>query len=440
MTPMSYFRFMDRIDEGQEPAKKIVIIGGGFGGVNLALQLKNDPRFHITLVDKNNYNFFPPLIYQVATGFLENSNISYPFRTLFRKYPNIHFRMGELLSADPASHSIELKNGRLDYDWLVFATGAETNYFGMENIRKNAIPMKNVDDALVMRNTLLLRFEQATITTDTAERKKLLTIVVAGGGPTGVEVSGMLADLRVNSFSKDYPELTGSGAEIYLIDGADHLLSPMSVASQHDTYLALEKMGVKIKLHTRVKDFSDDKVLLTSGEIIETKNLIWAAGVSAIAFAGIPDTCYGIGKRLSADPYNKVIGVEDIYAIGDTCLQTHETVYPNGHPQLAQVSIQQARILGRNFKSFVSGKPMVPFQYKDKGTMAIIGRNKAVADLPHHIHFKGFIAWFLWLFVHLISLINYRNRIKTFYNWMVAYINKDQSLRFIVRPGTIQED
>jgi NADH dehydrogenase len=422
--------------QGQEiTPKKLVIIGGGFGGVNLALQLKNDDRFHITLVDKNNYNFFPPLIYQVATGFLENSNISYPFRKLFRKYLNIQFRLGELIKVDPSAHVIELNNGELLYDYLVIATGAETNYFGMQNIRKNAIPMKNVNDALEMRNTLLQRLELATITKDTAVRKKLMTIVVAGGGPTGVEVSGMLADLRDHSFSKDYRELKGSGEKIYLIDGGAHLLAPMSVASQNDTYDALRKMGVIIKLQTQVKDFTDDRVILSTGEVIESKNLIWTAGVTAMEFEGIPPACYGRAKRLLSDPYNKVIGLEDVYAIGDTCLQTHEPAYPNGHPQLAQVSLQQAKLLAANFKSLVSGKPLKPFHYKDLGTMAIIGRNKAVADLPHNIHFKGFIAWFMWLFIHLMSLINYRNRIKTLYNWTVAYLNKDQSLRFIVRPS-----
>jgi NADH:ubiquinone reductase (H+-translocating) len=415
-------------------AKKLVIIGGGFGGVNLALKLKNDPNFQVTLVDKNNYNFFPPLIYQVATGFLENSNISYPFRKLFHKYSNIHFRLGKLIRVDASSHTIELNNGKLEYDYLVIATGAESNYFGMENIRRNAIPMKNVNDALNMRNTLLQRLELATITTDPAEKRKLTSIVIAGGGPTGVEVSGMLADLRIHSFPKDYPELKETVAEIYLVDGGEHLLAPMSNASHNDTFTALEKMGVKIKLQARVKDFADDKVFLSNGEIIETKNLIWTAGVTAMMFEGIPATSYSKNKRLLADPFNKVIGVEDIYAIGDTCMQTHEAAYPDGHPQVAQVSIQQAKLLGANFKSMFRGEKLKAFSYYDKGTLAIIGRNKAVADLPHHIHFKGFIAWFIWLFVHLLSLINYRNRFKTFFNWMIAYFNKDQSLRFIVRP------
>jgi NADH dehydrogenase len=218
------------------------------------------------------------------------------------------------------------------------------------------------------------------------------------------------------------------------VDGGEHLLAPMSTASQNDTYAALEKMGVRIKLQARVKDFADDKVYLSNGEIIETKNLIWTAGVTAMTFEGIPVNSYGKGKRMLADPYNKVTGLDGIYAIGDTCMQTHEASYPEGHPQLAQVSIQQAKLLAANLKSMVRGKELKPFHYHDKGTLAIIGRNKAVADLPHNVHFKGFIAWFIWLFVHLFSLIDYRNRIKTFFNWMIAYINKDQSLRFIVRP------
>ena len=424
----------------QKDPKRLVIIGGGFGGVNLALQLKNNPDFHITLVDKNNYNFFPPLIYQVATGFLENSNISYPFRKLFRKYSNIHFRLGELVRVDPAAHSIQLNNGICTYDYLVFATGAETNYFGMENIRNHAIPMKNVSDALEMRNILLKRIELATISSDPLERKKLLNVVVAGGGPTGVEVSGMLADLRKHSLPKDYPELRGTGAEIYLVDGGEHLLAPMSAASQNDTFDALKKAGVVIKLKTQVRDFVNDEVVLSTGEKIETKNLIWTAGVTAMAFDGIPAASYGRAKRMLADPFNKVIGIEDVYAIGDTSMQTHEKEYPNGHPQLAQVSIQQGKLLAANLKAIAEGRPLKPFKYKDLGTMAVIGRNRAVCDLPHHIHFKGFIAWFLWLFVHLFSLIDYRNRIKTLFNWMVAYIYKDQSLRFIVRPRPDDEN
>src|SRR6185437_15905284 len=262
---------MSNTPSGATLPKKLVIVGGGFGGVNLALRLKNNPHFQITFVDKNNYNFFPPLLYQVATGFLENSNISYPFRKLFQKYRNIQFRLGKLEKVDPAAHVCYLDNGEIEYDYLVFATGAETNYFGMENVRKNAIPMKNVNDALNMRNTILQRLELASITTNPEERKKLLTVVVAGGGPTGVEVSGMFADLRANSFRRDYPEFHGLRGYIFLVDGGSNLLAPMSEATHKDTYDTLHKMGVIIKLNTQVKDFADDKVILSTGEIIETK-------------------------------------------------------------------------------------------------------------------------------------------------------------------------
>jgi NADH dehydrogenase len=426
---------MDNTSSAGVNPKKLVIVGGGFGGVNLALRLKNNPWFQITFVDKNNYNFFPPLIYQVATGFLENSNISYPFRKLFRRYRNIQFRLGKLVKVDPARHICHLDNGDIPYDWLVFATGAETNYFGMENVRRNAIPMKNVNDALNMRNTVLQRLEQASISTDPEEKKKLLTVVVAGGGPTGVELSGMFADLRANSLRRDYPEFHGMRGNIYLVDGGAHLLAPMSPASWKDTYDTLTKMGVIIKLNTQVKDFVNDQVILSTGEIIEAKTLIWAAGVTAMVFEGIPKESYGRAKRMIADPYNRVTGVEDIFAVGDTCIQNHDPAFPNGHPQVAQVAMQQGKLLAKNLDAMVRGKPLKAFHYHDKGSMAIIGRNKAVADLPSpKLHFKGFIAWAMWLFIHLISLINYRNRIKTLYNWMVAYINKDQSLRFIVRP------
>ena len=419
--------------------KRLVIIGGGFAGVNLALKLKRHPEFQITFVDKNNYNFFPPLIYQVATGFLENSNISYPFRKLFRNYPNIQFRLGELKSVDTAARICHLDNGDVPYDYLVFATGAESNYFGMENVRKHAIPMKNVNDALNMRNTILQRLEMASITQDKDERRKLLTLVVAGGGPTGVEVSGMFGDLRANSLRRDYPELHGYGGDIYLVDGGKALLAPMSPASQQDTFKDLEKMGIRIKLGTQVKDFDGEKVTLSTGEIIEARTLIWTAGVTAIMFDGIPKECYGRAKRLICDPYNRVTGLVDVFGIGDTCIQSHEPAWPNGHPQVAQPAMQQGKLLADNLIAMQKGKQLKPFHYLDKGSMAIIGRNKAVADLPKpKLHFRGFIAWFMWLFIHLISLINYRNRIKTMYNWTVAYFNKDQSLRFIVRPKKSQ--
>ncbi|MEN9908770.1 MAG: hypothetical protein RLZZ540_1919 [Bacteroidota bacterium] len=414
---------------------EIVIIGGGFAGMNLAKELLNQDGVHVTLVDKNNYNFFPPLIYQVATAYLEPSSISYPFRKFFAGKKNLQFRLGELVEVVPTENKVILSNGELQYDQLVFATGAETSYFGMENVKKNAIPMKTLNDAIVMRNTLLKNLEKAAITKDIRKRRKLLTIVVAGGGPTGVEISGMFAEMRKNILLKEYPELETTASNIYLVDGAPALLTPMSKESQEDTLKAITDLGVVVKLNNNVVDYVDDTVHFANGDTIQTKNLIWAAGVTAREFKGLPTESYGRGKRLTTDAFNKINGTDNIYAIGDTCIQFNDESFPHGHPQVAQVAIQQGINLAKNFKNAIQQKALVPFKYVDKGSMAIIGKNKAVVDLPKpKMHFKGFFAWVIWLFIHLISLITYRNKIKTFYNWMIAYFSKDNSLRMIIRP------
>ncbi|MFV0607205.1 MAG: NAD(P)/FAD-dependent oxidoreductase [Niabella sp.] len=423
------------------PEKKhIVIIGGGFAGLNLVMKLNNAPAIKVTLVDINNYNFFPPLLYQVSTGFLEPSAISYPFRKFLRGRNNISFRMGELEKILPEENKIILSNGALSYDALVIATGAATNYFGMANVMRDAIPMKTLSDALAMRNILLDRLELATRTSNMEERMKLVTFVVAGAGPTGVELSGMFAEMRKNIIRKDYPELLGSGlGAIYLIDGSSAVLSPMSIQSQQYTYKSLEEMGVIIKLQITVKDFENDIVYLSDGSQIAAKNLIWAAGITGKTFSGIPTESYGRGKRLVTDEFNKVNGTKNIYAIGDTSILTTDAAFPNGHPQLAQVAIQQAKNLGSNFlkKNTENWKPFV---YSDKGSMAIIGRNKAVADIPKpHKHFNGFFAWLIWLFIHVMSLLNYRNRLRTLYNWVGSYFSKDQAFRMIIRPYEKQE-
>jgi NADH dehydrogenase len=415
--------------------KKIVIIGGGFAGINLAKELANDSNFAVTLIDKNNYNFFPPLIYQVATAYLEPSSISYPFRKLFAGKKNLFFRLGALKKVVPEENKVILSNGEVQYDALVFATGAETNYFGNENIKKNAIPMKTLSNAISMRNTLLMRMEQASISKDPAEVKKLLTLVIAGGGPTGVEISGMFAEMKVGILRKDYPELKGRGGEIYLVDGGKSVLSPMSEKSQQDTTKVLQKLGVTLIMNMHVDDFVNDTVILSDGTKISSKNLIWAAGVTAKVFEGISAAWYGRGKRLIVNEYNQVIGSPNIYAIGDTCLQTTDPGFPAGHPQVAQVAIQHGKQLAKNLKREAVGKTLLPFKYHDRGSMAIIGYAKAVVDLPKPaLHLKGFIAWLAWLFIHLMSLITYRNRARTFWNWTVAYLSKDQSLRMIIRP------
>lgn len=416
--------------------KKIVIIGGGFAGINLAKRLKRT-SYRITLVDRNNYTFFPPLLYQVATGFLQTSNISYPFRKMFRGQNNLHFKLGEVAEIDIAQNRILLSGGPVTYDYLVLATGTETNYFGMKNVQEKSIPMKTINDALEMKNYLLKQLElAATLKHDDERLKKLLTIVVAGGGPTGVEISGMLAEMKSNIIEKDYPELRSklSRLQIYLIDGLSQLLSPMSTNAQENTYSALTEMGVNIILNARVQDYVDDCIVLSNGDVLYTENLIWAAGVTSQRFKGLPAPCYGRGNRLITDAFNKIKGLENVYAIGDTCIQQHEAAFPDGHPQVAQVALQQGKNLALNLKRIQQYKIMQGFSYRDKGSMAIIGRNKAVADLPPNLRFSGFIAWLMWVFVHLLSLVHYRNRISTLLNWIPGYFTRDQSFRMIIRP------
>jgi NADH:ubiquinone reductase (H+-translocating) len=415
---------------------EIVIIGGGFAGVNLAKQLKNKKEFHITLVDKNNYNFFPPLLYQVATGMLDVSSISTPFRTLFKGVGNISFRMGELLEVEPESNRVKFSTGKLNYDILVIATGTQSNFFGMENIEKHGLPMKTIDDAVEMRNYLLQKTEEATYTTDPVKRAKLRNVVISGAGPTGVEVAGMLAEMRNDLMEKIYPELSSTELEIFLVDAASTVLPPMREKSQNYTYKALKEMGVQVKLEKMVEDYKDDTVYFKDGDTIETETLIWTAGVTAPVFKGIPEESYGRGNRLLVNEFNRVEGTDNIYAIGDASLQKSDPNFPEGHPQLANVAMQQGQHLAKNVMAMANGTALTPFRYFDKGSMAIIGKSKAVADLNiPETTFTGWVAWMMWLFVHLFQLINYRNRIKTMWNWTTAYFKQDQSLGMIVRPS-----
>lgn len=414
--------------------KEVVVIGGGFAGINVVEHLKNKKEVHVTLVDLNNYNFFPPLLYQVATGFIENSNISFPFRKMLQKSRNCNFRKGELLRIDSKNKKVVLSTGELNYDFLVLATGTESNYFGMENIKNHAFPMKTIDDAIELRNEMLKNMEALSIETNEREREKLSTFVVAGGGPTGVEVAGMLAEMRKNIIKKDYPEINEKKIRIYLVDGAPTLLTPMSRQSQNYTYETLRKMGVEVKLNTQVSDYIDDKVMLADSTTIATKLLIWTAGVVSKTFEGIADESYGRGKRIKVNELNEVKNMENVFAIGDTCIMSDDGLFLNGHPQLAQPALQQGKNLAQNILAIIKGKKKTPFSYRDRGAMAIIGRNKAVAEIPSpKMNFKGWIAWAMWLFIHLFSLISYRNRIKTMYNWTIAYFTKDQSLRMIIR-------
>lgn len=424
------------MEMGKSHKKRVLIIGGGFAGLNLARKLVNNKLYNVTLIDKNNYNYFTPLLYQVATSFLEPSSISYPFRKIFRG-KRITFRMASLLKVNASENKLYLSDGgELIYDYLVFAAGVKTNFFDNENVRKNAFSLKDVDDALYFRNELIKTFERASLEKDPSKRQRFLTIVVAGGGPTGVEVAGMFAEMKKYILGKDYPELKNAIMEIHVIDSAPHLLSAMSDKTHKEAYRALTESGVQVKLNTRVVLYEKDKVHLSDGEVIETKTLVWAAGVIANTFEGISAQSLGKGNRMITDAYNRVQGYDNIFAIGDIGIQFTDNDYPGGHPQLAQPAIQQGKALAKNLFRLSKERPMRPFKYFDRGDMAIIGRRQAVADLfKHKLHLSGLLGLLSWLFIHLMSLVNYNNKIKTFYNWAVAYLTQDQALRMIFRSG-----
>lgn len=409
-----------------------MIIGGGFAGLNIAKKLSKSSSHQVTLVDQHNYHFFPPLLYQVATAFIEPSNISYPFRKLFQE-KGIRFFMGEFQELLPEQKKIVTSSGSLDYDVLVLAMGAETNYFGNEEISKNALPMKSIDDAVEMRNHILLQLEKAVRAESAAEKTRLSNIVIAGGGPTGVELAGMMAEMGRNILTKDYPEANFRLGKIYLVDGLKTLLAPMSQKSQNEAIKVLKNLGVEILLDRLVQGYDGKEVSLSDGSKIEAATLIWASGVMAKAVEGVPKDAVGKGRRILVDAHNKVNGLDDVYAIGDQCLQLSDVKFANGHPQLAQVAIQQGDLLGENLINVAQGKMMEPFKYNDKGSMAIIAKFKAVVDLPKGF-FKGFFAWLVWLFIHIIPIAGFRNKAKLAFNWLWSFITNDPTLRLIIRP------
>ena len=412
---------------------KVVIAGGGFGGLNLAKKLVCKKDLQVTLVDKNNYHFFPPLVYQVSTAFIEPSNISYPFRKMFQGKTNFRYYMGSLTNINTKDNILETDTGNIEYDILVLALGTETNYFGMENVKRQTLPMKTIEDALNFRNHILLNIEKITHLSDGPEREKLQNVVIAGGGPTGVEISGMLAEMRKNILMKDYPEIKTRKGNIYLIDASSSLLGPMSPKSQKEAYRVLDKLGVKIILNTAVKDYVNQQVILANGETIPSATVVWASGVIAKEAPGLPKESIGRGRRVIVDEFNRVTGSSNIFAIGDMCYQTADINYPNGHPQLAQVAIQQGKLLGDNLVRLKNGAEMKPFSYFNKGSMAIIAKYKAVVDLPKGF-FKGFLAWLVWLFIHLIPIAGFRNKLKLAFNWFWSFITNDPTLRLIIRP------
>ena len=408
---------------------RIVIVGGGFAGLNLAKKLRKT-NAQVVLLDKNNFQTFQPLLYQVATAGLEPDSIAGPLRKTFEGNPNHFFRMVKVKGINTSSNEVETTVGNLSYDYLVLANGSVTNYFNKKDFRPKVLPLKRVVHALDVRSHILQNFEQAVMTEDHKEFEKMMNLVVVGGGPTGVEVSGALAELKRFILPKDYPDLDFSKMNIHLIEGSGRLLNGMSDFAGRESLKYLQKMGIDVQLNTFVEDYDGDTVTLNSGKI-ETATVIWSAGVRGNVVDGLADSSVE-RSRILVDDFNRVKGLENVFAIGDVAMMQNED-YPNGHPMVAPVAMQQGRHLGQNLKNLISKKPLDPFKYFDKGSMATIGKNKAVVDMPNGMHFKGFFAWLIWMFVQIMYRIGFRNKLITLNNWIWSYFTYDKGTRLIIR-------
>ena len=417
---------------------RLVIIGGGFAGVALARKLIKE-NLQIVVLDRHNYHTFQPLLYQVSIAGLEPDSIAYPFRKIIKKGKNSYFRMAEVQSIDTDKTQVHTNIGAISYDYLVIATGTRTNFFGNEVIERNAMRMKNLPQALNLRSLMLENLEQAVITTDPEKRKELMTFVLAGGGPTGVELSGGIAELKNHVLPRDYPDMDFDEMEIHLIEGADRLLPPMSEHASKKAEEFLNELGVNIHLNTQVTNY-ENKIVSTNTDLtLRSATFIWSAGVTGAPVEGIQAASL-VDKinRYKVNQYNQIEGYTNIFALGDIALMETED-YPKGHPMVAQPAIQQGKHLAKNLKRHLNNKAMEPFHYFDKGAMATVGRNKAVVDMGK-LRFGGFIAWFIWMFIHLWFLVGFRNRLVTFFNWTYNYINYDKAARLIVRPYKNKEE
>ncbi|MCP9200052.1 NAD(P)/FAD-dependent oxidoreductase [Gramella sp. GC03-9] len=411
---------------------RVVIIGGGFAGMALARKiLKEDMQ--MVLLDRHNYHTFQPLLYQVSTSGLEPDSIAYPLRKITRSSEKCFFRLAEVKSISAEENTVHTNIGDLVYDYLVIATGSKTNFFGNESIEKHGIWMKTVPQALNIRSLILENLEQATITDDPEKRKSLLNFVLVGAGPTGVELSGAIAELRNHIVPRDYPDLDPNEMNIHLLEGLDRVLPPMSEHASEKAHEMLEELGVKIHLNTMVESYDGHLVETNTDLAIKTETFIWSAGVTGAPVKGLnASAIVEKANRYEVNAFNQVNGYENIFAIGDIALmQTEE--FPKGHPMVAQPAIQQGKHLAKNIKRLIRGEKLEAFEYFDKGTMATVGRNRAVVDL-HKWKFSGFFAWFVWMFVHLWFLVGFRNRTVTFFNWIYNYINYDKAARLIIRP------
>ena len=411
--------------------RRVVVVGGGLGGLKLVSSLR-DTDFQVVLVDKNNYNQFPPLIYQVASAGLEPSNISFPFRRLFQGWKNFFFRMAEVQHIDTEEKAIKTSIGTIHYDDLVLAAGATTNFFGNKNIEASALPMKSVSESMRLRNTILQNLERAETEDNEARKQALMNIAIVGGGPSGVEIAGVLAEMKQTILPRDYPDLDTSCMHIYLINATPRLLGAMSERSSREAEKALKELGVEVMTNCMVTDYVDKELVLKDGQRISAETVIWVSGIKANNIDGIPTESIGHAGRILVDRFNRVKGLKDVYAIGDQCIVEGDEAYPYGHPQLAQVAIQQAKTLAKNLSRQEKGETEQPFSYHNLGTMATIGRKKAVVEIGK-LKFGGFFAWLLWLIVHLRSILGVKNKTIVFLNWMWSYMNYKQSLRLILK-------
>ena len=417
---------------------RLVVIGGGFAGVALARKMIKE-SVQLVVLDRHNYHTFQPLLYQVSTASLEPDSIAYPLRKIVKKGKNTYFRMAEVSSIDPDEKKVHTNIGSIIYDYLVIATGAKTNFFGNKTIENNAMRMKNLPQALNLRSLMLENLEQAVITENREERKKFLRFVMAGAGPTGVELAGGIAELKLNVLPRDYPDMDFEDMEIHLIEGADRVLPPMSEKASKNATKFLEELGVQIHLNTQVKNYENNVVTTNTDLVLETSTFVWSAGVTGAPVTGIDgDSLIPRANRYKVNEYNQVEGYANVFAIGDISLMETEK-FPRGHPMVAQPAIQQGNHLADNLKRLLKEKPMTPFSYLDKGSMATIGRNKAVVDIGG-FKFAGFFAWFVWMFIHLWFLIGFRNRFITLFNWSYNYINYDKAARLIVRSYKNRSD
>ena len=410
---------------------RVVIVGGGLGGLRLALSFKKT-NFQVVLIDKNNYNQFPPLIYQVASAGLEPSNISFPFRRLFQGRKNFFYRMGTVLSVDPVEKAVQTTFGTVHYDYLVLAAGATTNFFGNKDIEAHVLPMKTVTESMRLRNTIFENLERAEIEEKEERRQAYMNVVVVGGGPSGVEISGALADMRKMVVPRDYPKLDASKLHIYLIDSGERLIKGMDERSSSRALYDLRCMGVEVVLQTRVLDYKNGVVQLSDGREIPAKTVVWVSGVKANTIEGLAPESQGHANRIITDRYCEVKGMENIYAIGDCSIMEGDPEYPMGHPQLAQVALQQADLVSKNIRLLENGEQPKMFHYKNLGCMATIGRRRAVVEIGK-FKFGGFFAWILWLVVHIRSILGIKNKASVFINWMWNYVNYTQSLRLILK-------